>query len=103
MEHGPDARYGADSSDSPLRDDPRTPYDQPRRGDRVTVFWPNGPYDFVVRYESHEDAGRDGWVWLYGHAVNGGGNGRWYVHPVKGGYALLPYTGTVPVSSTKAT
>jgi hypothetical protein len=73
-----------------------------RRGERVTVFWPGGPYDFAVEFDFAEPLhaeGWDGWFVLHGTAEpTGGERHRWYpmrrsfyVHAVEGGYALVRF------------
>jgi len=42
--------------------------EQPTRGERVTVKWPGGYYDFVIEFD-HEDPIRDGWVVVHGAVV----------------------------------
>lgn len=66
-----------------------------KRGDRVTVRWPNGPYDFVLKYESVEPAGSDGWVLVTGLVVEPKGPEHremrsFYVRPDGDAFALLP-------------
>jgi hypothetical protein len=69
-------------------------------GERVTVRWPGGPYDFVLEFSYAEAVNAPGWEeWFTIHglvvepeglqhrAVRG-----FYVHPVEEGvYALLPF------------
>lgn len=72
----------------------------PRRGDKVTVRWPGGLYDFVIEFEYAEAApphqGSDGWLWLSGMVVEPAGPEHrsfrtFYVQPVAGGaFSLLP-------------
>jgi hypothetical protein len=70
----------------------------PKRGERVTVRWPGGPYDFEVEYERLDDtapAAADGWYWLRGVVVSPEDQQNrmartFYVQPVDDGYALLP-------------
>jgi hypothetical protein len=74
------------------------------RGQHVTVFWPGGPYNFVLEFdwaERHnvaEEKWKD-WFVIHGREVEPdpkyGGTRAFYVHPVDGGYALLPYNGAV--------
>lgn len=77
-----------------------------KRGERVNVFWPGGPYDFIVQYEYHSPVrapGWEGWIVLHcvvcehahGDTVEPAPIGHrqftsFYVHPVERGYALLP-------------
>jgi hypothetical protein len=79
--------------------------DEPHpHGEYITVFWPGGPYDFrgqFLRSEQISDTGWKGWLvvtlWVtdlprctsqdevyYPMAQT------FFVHPVDGGYALLP-------------
>jgi hypothetical protein len=78
---------------------PASPQPQPhKRGERVTVFWPNGPYDFVLEFEYAEQVlapGREDWIVIHGLVVEPDGPQHrafrgFYVHPVEGGYSLLP-------------
>lgn len=73
-----------------------------KRGERVTVRWPGGPYDFVMEFEYAEAIGAPGWEdWfnIHGFVVEPKGPGHqttrgFYVHQVgKGEYALLPFRG----------
>lgn len=68
------------------------------RGERVTVRWPGGPYDFVLEYQRAEPvsmSGWDDWFMIHGFCVEPVGvqhqtMRQFYVHPVDDGYALLP-------------
>lgn len=70
----------------------------PKRGERVTVRWPGGPYDFEVEYIGLNEAmprADDGWYWMRGLVVKPDDHrGRmaqtFYVQPVDDGYALMP-------------
>ena len=67
------------------------------RGERVTVRWPGGPYDFVILFD-YAEPGRDGWLTIHGLCVEPEGPQHrmprsFYVRPVEGEertYALLP-------------
>lgn len=66
-----------------------------KRGDRVTVRWPNGPHDFVLKFDSIRPEGQDGWVLVTGLVVEPQGPKHramrsFYVRPDGDGYALLP-------------
>ncbi|MEU4237919.1 hypothetical protein [Actinoplanes sp. NPDC026619] len=68
------------------------------RRERVTIRWPDGPYDFVVEFDHAEPGGMSGWDdWLIIHGLCVEPEGpqhrtmrSFFVHPVEGGYALLP-------------
>jgi hypothetical protein len=70
----------------------------PKRGERVTIRWPGGPYDFEIEYLGLNDAmpeAEDGWYWLRGLVVEPEGHRHrmaqtFYVQPDGDGYALLP-------------
>lgn len=73
----------------------------PKRGERVTIRWPGGPYDFEIEYIDLDDGmprADDGWYWLRGLVVKPEDHRQrmartFYVTPVEGGYALLPKIG----------
>lgn len=79
--------------------------DIPVRGDHVTIFWPGGPYDFVLEYYEVVDHPKpsldprwDDWLYLCGRVIKPEGPGHlawraFFVHPVEDGYALLPLKG----------
>jgi hypothetical protein len=78
-------------------------------GELVTVFWPGGPHNFVLEFDHAEEFDLYGgewtdWFLIHGTCtgddgcpVNSKTGGRYhhmrnfYVHPVDGGYALVPY------------
>jgi hypothetical protein len=67
--------------------------DLPKRGERVTVLWPGGQYDFVLEFNRAEP-GVNGWLWLTGlvvepEGVEHRGQRTFYVHPVPGGKFTL--------------
>jgi hypothetical protein len=70
----------------------------PKRGERVTVRWPGGPFDFEVEFERLDEVmpgAESGWLWLRGVQVSPEGRQRgvartFYVRPDGDGYALLP-------------
>jgi hypothetical protein len=72
--------------------------DLPKRGERVTIRWPNGPYDFEIEYIGLNEAmprAAEGWYWVRGLVVKPEGVRHrtaqtFMVQPVDGGYALLP-------------
>lgn len=75
--------------------------DLPKRGERVTIRWPGGPYDFEIEYLGLDETmprADDGWYWLHGLVVKPEEYLRrpaqtFMVHPVDGEertYALLP-------------
>lgn len=80
------------------RDPPGLMTELPKRGERVTVRWPGGPYDFEVEFERLDEAmpgAADGWLWLRGVVVSPEGRQQrmartFYVQPDGDGYALLP-------------
>ena len=72
-----------------------------RRGERVTIRWPGGPYDFVVLFDHAETStlpGWEGWLTVTGPCVEPAGPRRrsvrsFFVRRVAGAertYALLP-------------
>ncbi|AGL20943.1 hypothetical protein [Actinoplanes sp. N902-109] len=72
-----------------------------KQGERVTIRWPGGPYDFVILFDYAEPSGAAGWEdWLTIHGMCVEPEGpqhhtrrSFYVHPVEGEertYALLP-------------
>lgn len=74
------------------------------RGERVTVRWPGGPYDFVLEFDYAEPSTMSGWEdWLTIHGLCVEPEGpqhrmtrSFYVRPVEGEertYALLPKKG----------
>lgn len=73
------------------------------RGERVTVYWPGGPYNFVLEYYGAEPvgvhwAGREDWLVIHGLCVEPEGvqhrtMRHFYVHPHEDGYALIPFRG----------
>lgn len=73
-------------------------FEQPyERNERVTIFWPNGPHDFVIEFHRAEPASmRDGWLYVRGLVVEPNTPQQrttrdFFVHPVEGGYALVPH------------
>lgn len=75
----------------------------PARGERVTIVWPNGPYDFEIQFErvKTDVPAAPGWVTLYGLVVQpADGQHGWqsfYVHLVDGQWSLLPKLDWTPV------
>lgn len=65
-------------------------------GERVTIFWPGGFYDFVIEFASlRPDPHRPGWLLVTGLVVRPEGvehrsTRTFSVERVVGGYALLP-------------
>ena len=67
------------------------------RGERVTVRWPGGPYDFVIEF-AYAEPGRGSWLTVPGVCVNPVGPQHhtmrsFFVHPMEGEertYALRP-------------
>lgn len=82
----------------------------PERGERVTIRWPNGPYDFVIEFErlDHEmPQAPDGWLWMRGYVVEPVGPRyqgwqTFYVQPVGDDYALMPKVSWTKVSDQPA-
>ncbi|MFI7547192.1 hypothetical protein [Actinoplanes sp. NPDC049599] len=71
------------------------------RGERVTILWPGGPYNFALEVSYAEPSAMSGWVdWLTIHGVcvepegpQHHGGRSFFVRPVEGEertYALLP-------------
>lgn len=46
---------------------------QPKYGERVTVKWPGGFYDFVIEYTREEPSQPEGWVVVHGLVVKPSG------------------------------
>jgi len=69
---------------------------RPRWGDRVTVRWPGGSYDFVIEYDHEEPSQPGGWVVVHGLVVEPVGpehrrHRGFYAHQVGAGiYEMLP-------------
>lgn len=72
-----------------------------KRGERVTVRWPGGPYDFEIEYIGLNEAmprADEGWYWVRGLVVKPEDHQHrmaqtFMVQPVKGEertYALMP-------------
>jgi hypothetical protein len=73
-----------------------------KSGERVTVRWPGGPYDFVMEFDHAEAINAPGWEdWFNIHGVVVEPSEpkhhvyrAFYVHQVgKGEYALVPFRG----------
>lgn len=77
----------------------------PRR-ERVTVFWPGGPHHFEILFHEARPWGPTEGPWADWFLINGlvvspgGVENRYvrsfYVHPIAGGYALVPHSDAVP-------
>lgn len=72
--------------------------DLPKQGERVTVRWPGGDYDFVLEFE-YAEPGVDGWILITGIVLEPEGVGqgrlrRLYVRPTTDGeFTLRPKIG----------
>lgn len=73
--------------------------EQPHKhNERITVFWPGGPYNFVLEFDRVEPVNAPDWEdWFVIHGVVVQPEGvqhhtmrGFYVHPVEGGYEMLP-------------
>lgn len=71
-----------------------------KRGERVEIRWPGGPYDFVIEFDYARDVGHwDGWLELHGTVVEPSDPGHhayrgFYCHPVgEGVYEMIPKQG----------
>jgi hypothetical protein len=67
--------------------------DLPKKGEEVTILWPGGEYDFVIRFD-HAEPMPNGWVLLHGLVVQPEGvqhreRRGFYVRPVAGGKFTL--------------
>lgn len=67
--------------------------DLPKRGEEVTILWPGGEHDFVIRFEYAEPMA-GGWVVLHGLVVKPEGiehreRRGFYARPVEGGEFTL--------------
>lgn len=70
----------------------------PAKGERVTIRWPGGPYDFVIQFDAIDESmprAEDGWLWMTGYVVEpvGPRHQTWqtfYVRPDGDDYALIP-------------
>lgn len=76
-----------------------------KRGERILIRWPGGPYDFIVEFEYSERvlaAGWEDWIVVHGFVVEPQGpqhqmTRSFYCHPfVNGdgsydGYEMIPY------------
>jgi hypothetical protein len=71
---------------------------QPTRGDRVTVRWPGGRYDFVIEYTNEEPI-RAGWVVVHGLVMEPSGpqhrahRGFYAQRTGPAEYTMLPHRG----------
>lgn len=67
----------------------------PKRGELVTILWPGGYYDFVIKFECGRELS-DGWLLLHGLVVEPEGpqhrafRGFQVRRTNDGGYSLLP-------------
>jgi hypothetical protein len=75
----------------------------PARGERVTILWPGGQYDFVMDVRDVQQH-QGGWVLLHGVVVEPYRAVRdFYVRPADGGFSLAPKLLHTPPSVTGAT
>jgi hypothetical protein len=70
----------------------------PERGELVTIRWPGGPHDIVIKFDcvpSGWPAPAKGWVWLRGQVKEPRMPAPWvqvfHVQPIDGGYELMPH------------
>jgi hypothetical protein len=68
------------------------------RNERITIFWPGGPYNFVIEFHYASPGLRRGWMWIRGFVVEPNApenrmTREFYVQPVKGGYSLVELRG----------
>lgn len=70
--------------------------------ERVAVFWPGGPYDFEIEFDHAMPYGPGDGDWRDWFLISGvvvSPVSPWprlqsfYVHPVAGGYSLVPFRG----------
>lgn len=72
----------------------------PAPGERVKIYWPQGPYDFVIQYSGIDDgmpAPQMGWLWMRGLVVEPAGVEHramrtFLVHRVDGHFEMLAKT-----------
>lgn len=68
----------------------------PQRGETITIRWPGGPFDFVMKFEREQESRPPwpGWHFLYGQIIKPENwhPGCWapMVHLVDGEWALKP-------------
>jgi hypothetical protein len=73
---------------------------RPAEGERITIRWPGGPYDFVMEFEGLHETGpapEPGWAWLHGRIVEPDpGFPRWqtlYARSAGGDWEMKPHGG----------